>query len=198
MKTVLYYCIVLILIISSCATPRYVHDFKTSRVLDFRTGKWLVNNIETNLSGKAKKYLTENLLRKLNKINSDSIIYIDTARLYFSLPNQILFKTPNETLELLKLTTNFDYLVSVKTQENRDEMGSFLLSSPLNYKKNEAEVSIVVYELKTGSLIYSQRIIGTVELDVNDPDVRISKSASGLIFGALDKGLKEMKKNAIR
>ncbi len=184
--------------LSACATPHYVHDYKTSRALDFRTGTWLVNNIETNLPWKAKEYLTKDFLKRLKSIGGDSIVYIDSARINFSLPNKIAFEPSNEIIDLLKLTTDFDYLINVKTQENRDDFGDILLAAPHTYGKSEAEVEIVIYEIKSGTLIYSQRIIASVELDETDSDVRLAKSSANLIFAALKKGMKEMKKHAIR
>lgn len=186
------------IVISSCAMPHYQHIFESSKGLDFRTGKWLVNNIETDLSWKSKEALTNNLLEGLNDLRGDSVYFIDNVQFDYLVPSHFQFNISSDVLDVLNKTTDFDYLVNVKALKKRNDLSDIMLSSPMSYSKSESEVMIVVYEIKTGFQIYSHRIIATVVLDENDDDVTFAKSAHSLIFGALKKGLKEIRKNSIK
>lgn len=188
----------IIIIFSSCAMPSYQHIFESSKGLDFRSGKWLVNNIETNLSWDSKYALTENLLKGLNNIRGDSVYFVDDVQFKYIVPSSFHFNMSIDVLEVLKNTTDFNYVVSVKAIKKRNEVSDILFSAPMTYSKSESEVWITVYEIKSGLKIYSHRIIATIELDENDDEVTFARSANSLIFDALRKGLKEMKKNSAR
>ncbi len=190
--------LLIIVVISSCAIPNYQHIFESSKVLDFRSGKWLVNNIEADLPWKSKKALTDNLLKELNDFRGDSVYFIDNILFKYIVPSRFQFDMSLEVLELLNSTTDFDYLISIKAIKNRNELSDIMLSSPMTYSKSESEVWIVVYEIKSGFKIYSHRIIASVALGGNDDDIIFAKSAHSLVFDALRKGLKKIKKNSIR
>jgi len=188
----------LILLFSSCTIPHYQHSYESTKGLDLRKGKWLVNHIESDLSLKAEDALAMRLMKKLNKLSDISVVYIDSVNLHYLVPSQLEFDLSPETLSVLSWTTDFDFIVNVKATQISDEMGSVSIPPNFSHDKNEAEVYIDVYDLASGKRVYSQRIYATVSASENDDEVRLTKSASGLIFGALNKGIKEIKKYSIR
>ncbi|MBN1251819.1 MAG: hypothetical protein JXR51_13405 [Bacteroidales bacterium] len=187
------------LLFSQCAAPHYNCDYQTPKVLDFRKGKWLINVIETDLNTyKARELLNKNFVSKFKKIGGNYIYFIDDIRMKYSLPNEMPFSTPPENIELLKLTTEFNYLVNIKTSKIKNDLHDIYLTAPLSYGKSEAETEIVIYEIKTGEIIFSQRTVGSVTLNENDRNIRFAKSAEGLTFSTINKALREIKKNAIK
>lgn len=201
MKPISIISILFLSLLSSCqyfTKTSYIVHYETSKALDFRTEKYLVNNIETDLSWKMQEALNNDFVNKLKKIGGEAIVYIDDIRMKYSLPNKISFKPSKENFELLKLTTNFDYLVNVTTKQIRNDAGSIILTDPFSYKKNESEITIIIYDIKTSQEIYKQRVIAYIELDQTNKDVIFVNSSSNLIFKAVKKGLKEIKKYKIK
>lgn len=190
--------VVMLLVFSTCAIPHYQHTYESTKGLDLRSGKWLINTIDSDLPLKSQDALAMRLMKKLNKIGGISVVYIDSVSLHYLVPSQLEFDLAPETLAVLSGTTDFDYIVNVKATQLSDEMGSVVVPPNFSHDKNEAEVYIDVYDLASGERIYSQRIIATVSTSENDDQVRLAKSASGLIFGALNKGIKEIRKYSIR
>ncbi len=188
----------IMLVISSCAFPHYQHSYESTKGLDLRNGKWLINNIETDLPYYSKEHLTKNLIKKFEKIVGDSVVYIDSISLKYILPSQMKFELSSETLMSLKNTTDFDYVLNVRGDIIRDELGSVIINPYYSDETNESEVYIDVYEVSSGQRIYSQRIVASVSMNENNEKVQFSKSASALVFSALKKGLKKVKKYSIK
>lgn len=186
----------LVFLFSSCAIPHYQHTYESTKGLDLRKGKWLVNHIESDLSLKAQDALAMRLIKKLNKLSDISVVYIDSVNLHYLVPSQLEFDLSPETLSVLSGTTDFDFIINVKATQLSDEMGSLVLPNSSKYE-NQSEVYIDVYELSSGERVYSQRIVASIGSDKDD-HIHLSKSATRLIFGALNKGIKEIKKYSVQ
>lgn len=184
----------IIVIFSSCAATHYQHVFESPKGLDFRNGKWLVNNIESGLSSELKEDLNEILLSGISDLRRDSVYHIRNVQFDYLIPSRFTFDMSPDALVSLHKTTDFDCLINIKADKIRNDLADIYLSSPNDFGKSESEVWIVVYEIKTGNRIYSHRIIASVTLDENDENIRFAKSANSLIYKALKKGLKELKK----
>lgn len=186
----------LVFLFSSCAIPHYQHTYESTKGLDLRKGKWLVNHIESDLSLKAQDALAMRLMKKLEKLGNISVVYIDSVNLHYLVPSQLEFDLSPETLSVLSGTTDFDFIVNVKATQISDEMGSVVLPNSSKYE-NQSEVYIDVYDLSSGERVYSQRIVASIGSEEGD-QIHLSKSANRLIFGALNKGIKEIKKYSVR
>ena len=79
----------------------------------------------------------------------------------------------------------------------RNEVSDLIYpGGPLSYQKSESEVCIAVYDVFLGARIYFQRIIASVTLDAGDEQVVFARSAGTLLYNAMKKGLKDIKKNS--
>lgn len=188
----------LVVLLTSCAFPHYQHSYESSRGLNLREGKWLVNKIETNLTDYSKENLTKNLIKKFKELVRDSVVYIDSITLEERLLYQMTFELSPETLMALKYTTDFDFVLCIKGDKIRNEVSSIIINPEFTNDRNESEVYIDVYAVDIGQRIYSQRIVATISMNESDEKFQFSKSATGLVFGALKKGIKKIKKYSIR
>lgn len=188
----------ILVLLSSCAIPHYKHTYESAKGMDLRKGKWLVNTIDSDLSLKSQDFLTAQLMKKLKKIGDISVVYIDSVRLDYLLPSQMQFELSPETLATLKRTTDFDFIINVKAHQIKDDLGAVIMPSNTYNEINQSEVYIDVYAIASSERVYSQRIVATISSGESDGKVYLSKSASGLIFGALKKGIKQIKKYSIR
>jgi len=184
---------------SSCAVPHYTHTYEATKGLDLRTGKWLVNTIHGDLSYPEQVSLTKKLMNKLQKTIHGDVVYVDSVSLKYILPSQMPFELPEETLEKLKTTTDFDYVVSVWVNPIMEQLGS--VSIPPHYDKLETqtEVYLDVYEVKSGERIYSQRVVASAANGGHgEGGVVFSKSAFGLITSSLNRAVNDIKKHSVR
>lgn len=190
--------ILIVLLLSSCAIPHYQHTYESTKGLDLRKGKWLVNTIDSDLSLKSQELLTIQLMKELKKLGDISFVYIDSVHLDYILPGQLQFELLPETLAKLKSTTDFDFILNVKADRQLEEMSSSIAPPNFYPYENQSEVYIDVYKISSGERVYSQRIVATISSDADEGRIHFTKSATGLIFGALKKGIKQIKKYSIR
>ncbi len=193
------YCVLLVLMMTvvSCATPKYMHLYESPKSLDFTTGKWLVTNVEAQLPFAYREGLTRDLLKELRKLGGDSIYFLNDISLKYLSHDKLSFELSPEVMETLKKTTDYKYVVTSSAQKLRNEVGDLIYpGGPLSYQKSESEVCIAVYDVSLGARIYFQRIIASVTLDAGDEQVVFARSAGTLLYNAMKKGLKDIKKNS--
>lgn len=101
-------------------------------------------------------------------------------------------------METLKKTTDYKYVVTATARKVRNEVSDLIYpGGPLSYQKSESEVYIAVYDVSLGARIYFQRIIASVTLDARETSqVVFARSAGTLLYNAMKKGLKDIKKNS--
>lgn len=186
-----------LLFLNTCAPVQYRIGYQTPRSLNFSDGKWLVNTIETGLTNKQREALTNNLINGLKKAGADSLYFVEDIILDYINPEKLSFDMSEETLKVLKETTDFDYLVNTRTLQITDDLDMLMLEPPFQYQRSRSAVSIAIYDMQRGLKIYHQQIIATTEMDEDDENIKFAKSADMLIFKALAKGLKEMKKYSV-
>ncbi len=199
MKVMMKYGVLLILAVTvvSCVTPKYIHLYESPKSLDFTTGKWLVTNVEAQLPFAYREGLTRDLLKELRKLGGDSIYFLNDISLKYLSHDKLSFELSSEVMETLKKTTDYKYVVTSSARKLRNEVGDLIYpGGPLSYQKSESEVCIAVYDVSLGARIYFQRIIASVTLDAGDEQVVFARSAGTLLYNAMKKGLKDIKKNS--
>ena len=199
MKVMMKYGVLLILAVTvvSCVTPKYIHLYESPKSLDFTTGKWLVTNVEAQLPFAYREGLTRDLLKELRKLGGDSIYFLNDISLKYLSHDKLSFELSPEVMETLKKTTDYKYMVTSSARKLRNEVGDLIYpGGPLSYQKSESEVCIAVYDVSLGARIYFQRIIASVTLDAGDEQVVFARSAGTLLYNAMKKGLKDIKKNS--
>ena len=180
------------MLLTSCAIPKYTHEYRTSKGMNFTKGRWLVNYVDAPWS--SREYLTKTLLKKLSKLAVDSIAYIADVGGKSLLQANIPFSVDSATLRNIKTYTNFDYLINVRAREIKDDLSDIMISSPEGYSESEANCQIVIYDINKGTKAYSQKVTGSVVLNEKDDNFRFAKSAENLMIGSLNKALKDLKK----
>lgn len=197
-RTFFYY-IVVFFLFSSCAVPHYTHTYEATKGLDLRTGKWLVNTIHGELNYPEQLSLTKKLMKNLHKTIHGEVVYVDSVSLKYILPSQMPFELPEKTLEKLKTTTNFDYVVSVWVNPIMEQLGSVAIPPHYDKLENQTEVYLDVYEVKSGERIYSQRVVGsTANGGDGEGGLVFSKSAFGLISSSLNRAVKDIRKRSVK
>jgi hypothetical protein len=174
--------------------PQYHHIYELPKALDLRGGKWLLNTVEANMSIPEREALTKQLLNGFKDIGIDSLLMVDNIIFNYITPDRFTFNLSAETLELLDRTTDYDYIICPKATMLKDEISPIMFSPPTREGTNSATFQIVVYDINRRQKSYSQKIVSTVKIDETDDDVRLTRSARGLINGSIKRGLKEIKK----
>ena len=185
------------IVMSACATPRYIHVYESPKGLDFSEGKWLVTKLDSKIPYNYKESLNKRLLEGLQKLGGDSIYNIDDVRFKYINPGKLQFVLTPQVLEIFKKSTDFDYVVTATARKVRDDVPDLVYpSNPVYYQKSESEVCIAVYDVADGARIYYQRVIASVTLDSGDEQVVFARSAGTLLHNAMQKALKDLKKNS--
>lgn len=210
----LFYLVIIAAFLQSC----FVHVKKDyngfSKTLVFNQNKkWLINKIYTDLDASQDEKLNQKVLDKFNELSGGKAVSIDVAKQQNLFPASISFAPDLEQLQTLKNSSDFDFIVNIRTKKIRDQLGSLELEKPLQYSKNSAFALLEVYDIKTLKKIYSLRAYSEMALDkkesYGEDDYRskskddrdgpyFSYSAEGLSVKNLKKILSDIDKNAIK
>lgn len=216
MKKILFSAALLIAL-QSCHVP-VTRDYEgTSKSLVFTDNKkWLINEIETDLNVQQKENLDNKILQVFNELSRGNATSISAAR-----KNDLLLSgfssTPSaEDLASLQ-STNYDYLVNIRTKKVKDQIAALELSKPTEYSKNAAFAIVEIYDIRSGKKIYHQKASSEVSLDRRKtyPEISAEESyrnqsegkdrgpylnfeAGTLAEKNLKKILKDIEKNAIK
>ena len=123
-------------------------------------------------------------------MGGDSIYFLNDISLKYLSHDKLTFELSPEVMETLKKTTDYKYVVTAMARKVRNEVSDLIYpGGPLSYQKSESEVCIAVYDVSLG-------IIASVTLDAGDEQVVFARSAGTLLYNAMKKGLKDIKKNS--
>ena len=194
-----FFTIVCLFSLYSCSVPNYYVENKTQNFgVDFSTGRWLLNKIEAPLRVEDK--LKENVQHDFKSLLGERLVYIEDSN-GLLLPKKIPLQPTKELLKELKVGTNFDYIINIKTANLANDFDSISLTNHKFQKGelNSNEVILEIYDLSLLDIIYSQRVIGSASIPENSSsDVHFSKSSNSLILGAYKKLMKELKQKSIK
>lgn len=190
--------LVLCLLLTSCSFPTYVFDNKAQTTgLDFSKGKWLLNEIDAPYEVKQK--LTKSALTDFSANLSTRLNYIHTTK-GLLLPRKIDLNPNKNELSDLKKGTGFDYFINIKASNVNDEFGSIdVTPHKLNSgSKKESAIVIEIYDLNLLAVVYSQKVIGSINLPQDSNDVHFTKTANSLILGGYERIIKDINKKSIK
>lgn len=201
--------IIFIFVCSSCSMPGYILENRVQTTgLDFREGKWLLNEIDVpySLSDELNKQIftdfEKNLGNRLVRIrNTKGII----------LPNKMQFYPNKETLKTLKTGINgYDYFINIKASIKKNQLGEMQFGENqigqidippqriITRGIKQAEIIIEIYDLNLLQTVYSQKAIGTINLPQNNGEVNFSTSVYGLIRGGYKRLIKDINNKSIK
>lgn len=183
-----------LLIFASCNTTHYFVISKShTHGIDFSNGKWLVGEIEVNPYAKEK--LTNLALKDFSEYLNERVKYSLNEKSLL-LPRQIPLNPSKSTILDLKKGADFDYYVNIKSKNAKNDLSNFEFADHFYYKKQMsfAEVTIEVYDLNLGEIIYSQTSGGSIE----DENSLTSKPTTTVIIGCYNKIINDIKKKSIK
>ncbi len=187
----------MVLLLSSCNLPKYYFkDDSITTGVDFTKGKWLLDRIQTSKENEDKlTKMTTNYFEKKLDVRFKSVF---NESVLISQKNN--FPLSNEELKQIKIGTNYDYFVQIKSGNTKNELG-IIDNTPSRFNDNltnEASIKLIIYDLNTQQIIYSKDAFGvTGNPENNSSDVTISKSSQSLLFGCLKKIFKDLDKKSL-
>lgn len=183
----------------SCSFPSYIFEDNNSKTgLNFKEGKWLLNEIDA-----PNDYKTETkdiIYNDLKKYLGDRFSYrFDINGII--IPKKVDLYPSQNILKELKKGTNYDYFVNVKVKVIKNSLKDVDLTNH-KYNKNNSksvEVYFEVYDLNLLEIIYSKKAIGSIKVNNNNnSDIILSKSVSKLVIGSTNKVLKNIDRTSIK
>ncbi|PIB27556.1 hypothetical protein BFP77_11750 [Maribacter sp. 4U21] len=191
--------IIILLLLSSCNTPKYTTMFDSGKYLDFGEGKWLLNQTKSNSKiFDAELYNTS--LNEFRKILGDSLLELNDIRKNRLVESRISFDLDKDKLLELKEQTNCNYLINVKGVILHQGLGA--VSVPTDqldfYSSNESAVEIKIYELTTGVEMSSSSVFAKTvdqgEISKNNSIPRLNTSSHTAMLMAAKKLIRKYDK----
>ena len=135
----------------SCAGPKYTYIFESGKYLDFRTGKWILNDTKANkrfVDGKLYSLAKE----EFQKVLGDSLMEIHTLRRNRVMEPTISFDLDKKALIALWEVTGCDYLINIEAKVLSSGVGAITIPTDNSddYARNESTVAIKIYYLPEG------------------------------------------------
>ncbi len=189
--------LILVVLFSSCNLPKYYFkDDKTTTGVNFSEGKWLLDRIQTTKENEDKltKMTTDYFREKLkNRFNT---VFFEKALI----AQKNNFPLTSKELKQIKIGTNYDYFIQIKSGSLKNELGS-IDATPARFNNNltnEASIQLIIYDLNTQQVIYHKNAFGvTGNTEKNSNDINLSKSSRSLLFGSLKKIFKDLDEKSI-
>jgi hypothetical protein len=183
-----------LLVFNSCYFPHYRSIAESSLYdINFSEGKWFLNHVTVN--GKAWNDLSTTTEEALSSCLNDSL-YLSYGKRKAAYNVPILTeKNSREQLTILKATNSIDYVIQVVGNVLANDIGGINIKPMKNAEESSASITIQVYDVNKGSLIYSHTTTGSIEVENNRDDVVFGKSAQTILKKCLKKELKAFKKN---
>lgn len=182
-------------IMCSCSMPSYRTYYESvPYAVDYTNKKWLLTPIkgESESLEKQDSYATNELKSCLGE---NLIEHFDSKSGYMLAKNTDI--SPNLYLQTLQ-TTDLDYWIEIKNSIKRENnSGNVSVKSSFNNTFVDIVVTINIYDIKQSDLIYSQKVKGSLSTEGSKDDVVLHKSTSGIQYKALQKAVKNLKKNML-
>jgi hypothetical protein len=183
-----------LLIFSSCNLTHYfLYSKDKMNGLDFSKGKWLIGEIEVNKN--VKSDLTNLVIKDFTEYLGSRVKYSMNEKLLL-IPSQIPLNPSKSKILDLKKGTNFDYYINIKCKNAKNDLSNFDFTEHFYYKNQMsfAQVTIEVYDLNLGEIIYNQSSGGSIE----DDNSITFKPTSKVILGCYKKIMDDIKKKSIK
>lgn len=198
------------LFLVSCAFPKYTQTTIVGGKLNISSGKWIVNNVES------PEGTSDNIIKIISGgFAIDSIIDLNTLSLKYPVPYEIPFDLDSSAIDKIRLYTKYDYIINVKariidnnTSIHFNDLNAKFEPTSRGYVDRKSEVKLKIYDIKNHLIVYSDDITADINYRTNDFEsekiynsrINISpkyvKTAKRLIYSALRKSMKTLKKNS--
>lgn len=145
----------------SCGGGKYQYLFDTGKQLAFGQGKWILNRTASN-SKVFDHELYNASYNQFKEILGDSLIDLNTVRAAALVAPKIKFEPSVPELKKLYVDTKCDYLINIRGNIISNGAGTLSFDNgQVPYSvSNQSSVEIVIYDLKTATVISSAQAIG--------------------------------------
>lgn len=176
--------ILICLLMVGCSSPSHVIENPYQIGIDFSSGKWLLNTIDappdiiTKLQEKVIKDFTK-------KLSNRFTYYPESTNLL--IPQKIKTQPNKSLLKAIHTSTNYDFLINFKAgkiEPNMSIKASLQPGQNSIFNNKSGYVVMEIYDLKSEEIIYSQKVIASVNHSIKNNDVNISESINNLIIFA--------------
>ncbi len=184
----------LLFITCSCNMTNYVTGNTTQTSgLDFSKGRWLLGDIEVDYE--IKEDLTQLVLTDFSKHLNERLINFSEENTVL-LPSKIPLNPNKNAILDLKKGTKFDYFINIKCDDERNDLSNFNFIEHAYYKKQMtfARLTLQVYDLNLGEMVYNQTIYGSID---EDSSVTF-KPKYKVIMGCYNKIIKSINAKSIK
>ncbi|MDO6674817.1 hypothetical protein Q4517_04560 [Tenacibaculum sp. 1_MG-2023] len=191
------YILLAVIVITSCNSVKYTHSGDVNSRLDFRKGKWLLNDV-TFFKNIRKDGLTEMANERFSELIGNRLLVVSNMK-GLLIPSNISPSLDKSILKDIKNGTGYDYFIDIRTKNISNEVGVLGASnSQTDPSKNIGEVVLSIYDLNMFKIIYSQTVVGKLVVSEKDNDYALSKNSNLIIHSALKRIMKKIKKNQIK
>ncbi|MDX8553237.1 hypothetical protein MK851_06295 [Tenacibaculum sp. 1B UA] len=191
------YILLAVIVITSCNSVKYTHSGDVNSRLDFRKGKWLLNDV-TSFKNIRKDGLTEMANERFSELIGNRLLVVSNMK-GLLIPSNISPSLDKSILKDIKNGTGYDYFIDIRTKNISNEVGVLGASnSQTDPSKNIGEVVLSIYDLNMFKIIYSQTVVGKLVVSEKDNDYALSKNSNLIIHSALKRIMKKIKKNQIK
>ncbi|WP_233882178.1 MULTISPECIES: hypothetical protein [Tenacibaculum] len=188
---------IIIIVFTSCHFPYYRHSGNVNSSLDFRKGKWLLNNIE---APKGVGYiLTEIADEKFSELLNERFSTVPKSKgILIPMIKKNSNNLSKSTLKDIKNGTGFDFFINIKAKQNKNEIDDLQIGSVDSDLENNVEISIEIYDLNLLERFYFHSVIAGINIKENNQDFAFAKGTENLIIKGFEKIMKKIKKNEIK
>ncbi|MDI1257176.1 MAG: hypothetical protein PSV16_13865 [Flavobacterium sp.] len=184
---------ILSVLCSGCNSVTYhLYNSDKSNGLNFTTGKWLIGDIEVNKNVKTK--LTALAIKDFTALLNERVKYAPTEKaLLIPLQNPL---NPNKyQIDLLKKSTGYDYFINIKCKNGRNDMTNYdyTENTYLLEQMNAAVVTLEVYDLNRGTIVYTQTAVGKLHEDASFT----ARPTYTVLMGSYNRILNDIRKKSI-
>lgn len=191
------YILLALIVITSCNSVKYTHSGDVNSRLDFRKGKWLLNDV-TSFKNIRKEGLTEMANERFYELIGNRLLVVSNMQ-GLLIPSNISSSLDKSILKDIKNGTGYDYFIYIRTKNISNEVGVLGTgSSQTDLSKNIGKVTLSIYDLNMFEIIYSQTVVGKLVVSERDNDYALSKNSTLIIHSALKRIMNKIKKNQIK
>ena len=148
----------------SCGGAKYSYNFEKGKSINFKSGKWILNEPFTNYNDKnAYKFSKE----EFENILGDSLLELTELRKNKIIEKQLPLNPTKKELAEIEKFTNCNYLINIDSEIIKDEMGTSSIHTPsvgTVTKYNDAKTKIQIYDLDNLELISEATAYGQVKV----------------------------------
>lgn len=190
--------LIVLIALQSCYYPvRKDYGIYSKSLVFSKNKKWLINNINTDVNSHHRELMNKEVLQLFNEMSGGNASDMKTAKSENVIQNHIPSDPQPEDLEVLKNSSDYNYLVNVYTFKVRNALDN-TIGVQSQYKSNETFAMMDVYDIKTLKKMYSFKAYSEVGVDKDQKVTIFTPTTEMMTMKNFRSLIKSVKKNAIK